>query len=241
MKLDILAFGAHPDDVELSCAGTILKNISEGKKVGIVDLTKGELGTRGTAVIREKEAKAAAKILGVEFRENLKMADGFFQNDKKHQLKIIQKIRQYKPDVVLANAIEDRHPDHGRAAKLIADACFLSGLVKIKTKRSPDPKGRNTMQEAWRPKGVYHYIQYRKHRPDFVIDISKFIDKKMEAIQCFGSQFYNPDSKEPATLISSPKFFDYVKKREEEYGEIINAKYAEGFNVMEEYKTEILI
>ncbi len=240
-KLDILAFGAHPDDVELSCAGTILKNIAEGKKIGIIDLTKGELGTRGTAAIREKEAKAAAKFLGVEFRENLKMADGFFLNDKKHQLKIIQKIRQYKPDVVLANSIEDRHPDHGRAAKLIADACFLSGLVKIKTKGSPDPKGRNTNQQPWRPKGVYHYIQYRKHRPDFVIDISAFINKKMEVIKCFGSQFYNPDSKEPATLISQPKFFDYILKREEEYGEIINAKYAEGFNVMEEYRREILI
>ena len=235
MKIDILAFGAHPDDVELSCSGTILKNISEGKKVGIVDLTKGELGTRGTASIRAKEANAAAKILGVEFRENLKMADGFFQNDKKHQLKIIQKIRQYKPDVVLANAIEDRHPDHGRAAKLIADACFLSGLVKITTKYN------GKKQEAWRPKGVYHYIQYRKHRPDFVIDISRFINKKMEAIQCFSSQFFNPDSKEPATLISHPKFFDYVKKREEEYGEIINAKYAEGFNVFEEYISEILV
>lgn len=254
MKLDILAFGAHPDDVELSCAGTILKNISEGKKVGIIDLTKGELGTRGTAAIREKESKAATKILGVEFRENLNMADGFFVNDKKHQLKIIQKIRQYKPDVVLANAMEDRHPDHGRAAKLIADACFLSGLVKIKTRRSPGPKGSNTSsplgvggkmggkwQEAWRPKGVYHYIQYRKHRPDFVIDISAFINKKMEAIQCFSSQFFNPESKEPSTLISHPKFFDYIKKREEEYGEIINAKYAEGFNVMEEYRKEILV
>ena len=235
MKIDILAFGAHPDDVELSCSGTILKNISEGKKVGIVDLTKGELGTRGTAAIRDKEANAAAKILGVEFRENLKMADGFFQNDKKHQLKIIQKIRQYKPDVVLANAIEDRHPDHGRAAELIADACFLSGLVKIDTKHN------GKKQEAWRPKGVYHYIQYRKHRPDFVIDISRFINKKMEAIQCFSSQFYNPNSKEPSTLISHPKFFEYVKKREEEYGEIINAKYAEGFNVMEEYRAEILV
>ena len=235
MKLDILAFGAHPDDVELSCSGTILKNISFGKKVGIIDLTRGEMGTRGTPAIRSKEAEKAAKILGVAFRENLKMADGFFQNDKKHQLAVIQKIRQYRPDVVLAPALEDRHPDHGRAAKLIADACFLSGLIKIATKL----KGKK--QETWRPKGVYHYIQYRKLRPDFVIDISAFMSRKMEAIKAFGSQFFNPDSKEPATLISQPQFFDYVHKREEEYGEIINAKYGEGFNVMEEYKSEILI
>ena len=235
MKLDILAFGAHPDDVELSCSGTILKHIFLEKKIGIIDLTRGELGTRGSASVRLKEAALAAKMLGVSVRENLKMADGFFQNDKKHQLEIIKKIRQYRPDVVLANAIEDRHPDHGRAAKLVADACFLSGLVKIETKLN------GKKQQAWRPKGVYHYIQYRKLRPDFVIDISAFINKKMEAIQCFGSQFYNPDSKEPDTLISHPQFFDYIKKREEEYGEIINAKYAEGFNVMEEYKKEIFL
>ena len=236
MKLDILAFGAHPDDVELSCSGTILKNIALGKKVGIIDLTRGELGTRGTPAIREKEAKHAAKILGVEFRENLKMADGFFQNDKKNQLKIIQKIRQYRPDVVLANSVEDRHPDHGRAAKLIADACFLSGLVKIKTKIPRSGGGG-----AWRPKAVYHYIQYRRHKADFAIDITPFMEKKMQAIKAFGSQFYNPGSKEPDTLISHPKFFDYVRSREAEYGKLIGVDYAEGFNVMEEYKGEVLI
>ena len=235
MKLDILAFGVHPDDVELSCSGTILKNISLGKKVGIVDLTRGELGTRGTAAIRIKESALSAKILGVSFRENLKMADGFFQNDKKHQLAVIKKIRQYKPDVVLANALEDRHPDHGRAAKLVADACFLAGLVKIPTTLN------GKKQEAWRPKAVYHYIQYRKIKPDFAVDISAFMEKKMESINAFGSQFYNPKSKEPATLISDPKFFDHIRTREMEYGKLLNVQYAEGFNVMEEYRGEILI
>lgn len=235
MKLDILAFGAHPDDVELSCSGTILKNISRGKKVGIIDLTRGELGTRGTAAIRDKEAKSAAKILGVEFRENLKMPDGFFEINKKNILKAIQKIRQYKPDVVLVNAVEDRHPDHGRAAKLIGDACFLAGLVKIK---SPGPKGS---QQPWRPKALYHYIQYRKHKPDFVIDITPYMEKKMEAIRAFSSQFYNPNSKEPRTLISHPTFFDYIRQREAEYGKLIGVQYAEGYNVMEEYRGEVLI
>ena len=235
IKLDILAFGAHPDDVELSCSGTILKNISLRKKVGIIDLTKGELGTRGTALLRLKESNLAAKILGVSFRENLKMSDGFFQNDKKHQLAVIKKIRQYRPEVVLANAVEDRHPDHGRGAKLVADACFLAGLQKIETKY----EGKK--QVAWRPKAVYHYIQYRKLKPDFVVDISAFVDDKMKSINAFGSQFYNPNSKEPATLISNPDFFDYIRNREMEYGNTIGVKYAEGFNVMEEYKGEILI
>ena len=235
MKLDILAFGAHPDDVELSCSGVILKNTTIGKKVGLIDLTKGELGTRGTPAIREKEAKASAKILGVLFRENLKMADGFFMNDKKHLLKVIQKIRQYRPDVVLANALEDRHPDHGRAAKLVADACFLSGLVKIVTKQN------GKKQEAWRPKAVYHYIQYRKLKADIVVDITPFIEKKMESIYAFSSQFYNPDSKEPSTLISQKDFFEYIKTREREYGQLIRVEYAEGFNVMQEYRGEVLI
>lgn len=235
MKLDILAFGAHPDDVELSCSGVILKNTALGRKVGLIDLTKGELGTRGTPAIREKEAKASAKILGVLFRENLKMADGFFQNDKKHLLKVIQKIRQYQPDVVLANALEDRHPDHGRAAKLIADACFLSGLVKIVTKQN------GKKQEVWRPKAVYHYIQYRKLKADIAIDITPFIEKKMESIYAFSSQFYNPDSKEPSTLISQKDFFEYIKTREREYGQLLGVRYAEGFNVMPEYRGEVLI
>ena len=235
MKLDILAFGAHPDDVELSCSGVILKNTALGRKVGLIDLTKGELGTRGTPAIREKEAKASAKILGVLFRENLKMADGFFMNDKKHLLKVIQKIRQYRPDVVLANALEDRHPDHGRAAKLVADACFLSGLVKIVTKQN------GKKQEVWRPKAVYHYIQYRKLKADIAIDITPFIEKKMESIYAFSSHFYNPDSKEPSTLISQKDFFEYIKTREREYGQLLGVGYAEGFNVMPEYRGEVLI
>jgi bacillithiol biosynthesis deacetylase BshB1 len=235
MKLDILAFGAHPDDVELSCSGTILKNISEGKKAGIVDLTLGELGTRGTAAIRAKEATAAAKILGVAFRENLKMPDGFFQNDKKNLLAVIKVIRKYKPDVVLANALEDRHPDHGRAAKLVADACFLAGLVKIVTKE----KGK--AQEMWRPLAVYHYIQYRKLKIDFAVDISPYMNKKMESIKAFRSQFFDPNSKEPSTLISNPQFLDYISKKDEDYGKSINVKYAEGFNVMEEYRGKLLI
>lgn len=245
MKLDILAFGAHPDDVELGCAGTLLKHIEEGKKIGIIDLTRGELGTRGTAALRRKEAAAAAKILGVEFRENLKMADGFFRNDKKNQLKVIQKIRQYRPDVVLTNAIEDRHPDHGRAAQLVSDACFLAGLSKIKTKSpllaSPVRRGKKSKvlpngedlggacQDAWRPKAVYHYIQFNAHKPDFVVDISKHFEKKMQAIRAFNSQFYNPHSKEPETLISSPEFFGFVKKRCQEHGGLINSRYGEGF------------
>jgi bacillithiol biosynthesis deacetylase BshB1 len=235
MKLDILAFGVHPDDVEISCSGTILKNISLGKKVGIIDLTQGELGTRGTAVIRLKESADAAKILGVSFRENLKMEDGFFQNDKKHLLAVIKKIRQYKPDVVLANALEDRHPDHGRSAKLVADACFLSGLQKIETKLN------GKKQEAWRPKAVYHYIQYRKLDPDFVVDISSFMERRMKSVKAFTSQFYNPDSKEPETLISSSDFLKHIYSRAEEHGTIMNVQYAEGFNVMEEYKGDILI
>ncbi len=209
MKLDILAFGAHPDDVELGCAGTILKHIEDGKKIGIIDLTRGELGTRGSAAIREKEAEAASKILGVALRENLAMADGFFLNDKKHQLKVIQKIRQYQPDVVIANSPKDRHPDHGRGAQLVSDACFLAGLPKIKTatpaikggnakslfrdlgqavrkdsRRSPaDSSGGGKWQKAWRPKAVYHYIQFNPHKLDFVVDISKHFEKMRRAWQ----------------------------------------------------------
>lgn len=235
MKLDILAFGAHPDDVELSCSGTLLKNISEGKRAGIIDLTRGELGTRGTVAIRLKEAKEASRILGITIRENLRMADGFFQNDKKNQLAVIKKIRQYRPDVVLANALEDRHPDHGRGAKLVADACFLSGLTKVQTVL----KGKK--QEAWRPKAVYHYIQYRKLKPDFAVDITSYMEKRMLAIRAFKSQFFDPNSKEPATLISSPKFLEYIMQRENEYGRLLKVKYAEGFNVMEEYRGEILV
>lgn len=224
MKLDILAFGAHPDDVELSCSGTLFKHTSLGKKVGIIDLTRGELGTRGTPAMRLKEAKAAAKILGLSIRENLEMADGFFLNDKKHQLKIIRKIRQYKPEIVLANALEDRHPDHGRAGKLAADACFLAGLSKIQTKQN------GKKQEAWRPKVVYHYNQFLYHSPDFVVDITSFMEKKMDSIKVYASQFYNPKSKEPGTLISQPAFFDFVIHRCMEFGKEKGVAYAEGFN-----------
>ncbi|MCB0409893.1 MAG: bacillithiol biosynthesis deacetylase BshB1, partial [Flavobacteriales bacterium] len=196
MKVDILAIGVHPDDVELSCSGTILKHIAQGKKVGILDLTIGELGSRGSGELRLVEASNSAKLLGVEFRENIGLADGFFENDKESQLAIIKMIRKYQPEVVLANAVRDRHPDHGRASKLISDACFYSGLLKIET----ELEGKQ--QTHWRPKAVYHYIQDRLIKPDFVVDVSEFVDKKIASIQCFSSQFYNPESKEPATPIS---------------------------------------
>jgi bacillithiol biosynthesis deacetylase BshB1 len=225
MKLDILAIGVHPDDVELSCAGTILKHIAAKKKVGILDLTKGELGTRGTPELRTKEAKASAKILGLSIREQLDMADGFFANDEKHQKQIIEIIRKYQPEIVLCNAVNDRHPDHGRAAKLASDACFYSGLIKIETFQG------KKKQNAWRPKAVYHYIQDNFIHPDFVIDITKFMDKKMEAISAFSSQFYDPKSKEPMTKISGPEFFEAVKSKNSIWGRSIGVHYAEGFTV----------
>lgn len=223
MKLDILAIGVHPDDVELSCSGTILKHIAQGKKVGILDLTIGELGSRGSGELRLIEAKNAAKVLGVEVRENLGLADGFFRNDKESQAEIIKIIRKYKPEIVLANAIKDRHPDHGRAAKLISEACFYSGLVKIETALN----GIN--QDKWRPTAVYHYIQDRFIKPDFVVDVTAFVDKKIEAIQCFKSQFFDPNSNEPKTPISGEEFLDFIKARMMQYGREINVKYAEGF------------
>lgn len=225
MKIDILAIGVHPDDVELSCSGTILKHIKAGKKVGILDLTLGELGTRGTPAIRTKEAMAAAKILGVSFRDQLNMADGFFANDEKHQKLLIEKIRLYQPEIVLCNAVSDRHPDHGRAAKLVADACFYSGLVKVATNHNKKPQG------AWRPKAVYHYIQDNFIHPDFVIDVSGFMDKKMKSIMAYGSQFYNPKSKEPVTPISTPEFLEVIKAKNAIWGRAIGVKYAEGFTV----------
>lgn len=221
MKLDILAIGAHPDDVELSCSGTLLKHIAMGKKCGIVDLTAGGLGTRGSAELRLKEAAAAAKITGVLVRDNLGMADGFFQNDKEHQLQIIKKIREYQPDIVLCNAVEDRHPDHGRAAQLVSEACFYSGLRKIEIKGL----------EAWRPKAVYHYIQDKQLKADFVIDVTAFADKKMAAIQAFKSQFFDPDSKEPESPISSKNFLEIVKAKMRVYGREAGFEYAEGFTV----------
>lgn len=223
MKLDILAFGAHPDDVELGCGATLAKEISLGKKVGIVDLTRGELGTRGSADLRDKEALEAAKILGVSVRENLKFADGFFTNDKKHQIEIIKVIRKYQPEIVLCNAIDDRHIDHGKGSKLVSDACFLSGLLKIETTLN------NKSQEKWRPKQVYHYIQWKNLKPDFVIDVSGFIDIKKNAILAYASQFYNPNSNEPETPITSKNFIDSVTYRARDLGRLIGVAHAEGF------------
>lgn len=225
MKLDILAIGVHPDDIELSCSGTILKHIALGKKCGILDLTSGELGTRGSGELRLEEASNSAKILGVSMRDNLRMADGFFQNDKEHQLQIIKKIREYQPEVILCNAIFDRHPDHGRSAALVSEACFYSGLIRIETQLN------SVNQQSWRPKAVYHYIQDRQVKPDFVVDITDFLEKKMEAIQAFKSQFYNPDSKEPESPISMKNFFDLVKGKMRTLGRDAGFEYAEGFTV----------
>lgn len=224
MHLDILAFGVHPDDVELGCGGTILAALAEGKKVGIVDLTRGELGTRGTAETRDAEAAEAARILGVQHRENLRMADGFFQNDEAHQRKVIQVIRRFTPNIILINAPEDRHPDHGRSAKLVADAAFLSGLRKIET---IDSDGLS--QAAWRPSYVFHYIQDRFIQPSFVVDISAHIEKKMEAVQAYGTQFHNTNLNEPQTYISSPQFLDTVRARAMMLGKRIGVNYAEGY------------
>ena len=225
MKLDILAFGAHPDDVELGCAGTILKEISLGKKVGIVDLTRGELGTRGSAEIRDQEANAAAKILGVVARENLEMRDGFFVNDEKHQLEIIRMLRKYQPEIVLCNAIYDRHIDHGKGSKLVSDACFLSGLMKIETELDGE------QQKAWRPKLVYHYIQWKNIEPDFVVDITGFTDKKIESILAYSSQFYDPKSNEPESPISSKNFLESLNYRSRDLGRLAGVEHAEGFTV----------
>ena len=223
MKLDILAFGAHPDDIELGCGATIAKEVSLGKKVGIVDLTQGELGTRGSAELRIIEANNAAKILGVSVRENIGFADGFFTNDKKHQLEIIKMIRKYQPDIVLCNAIDDRHIDHGKGSKLVSDACFLSGLVKIET----ELEGKQ--QEKWRPKHVYHYIQWKNIAPDFVIDVTGFIHKKQAAVLAYSSQFYDPNSKEPESPITSKTFIESINYRSRDLGRLIGVEYAEGF------------
>lgn len=225
MKLDILAFGAHPDDVELGCSGTIAKEISLGKKVGIIDLTRGELGTRGSVEIRNNEAEKASKILGLSVRENLDMRDGFLVNDEKHQLKIIEILRKYKPEIVLCNAIDDRHIDHAKASKLVSDACFLSGLIKIETTIN------GKLQDAWRPKLVYHYIQWKIIEPDFVVDISNFIDQKEASILAYSSQFYNPNSNEPETPIATKNFLESIHNRSREFGRIIGTEYAEGFTV----------
>jgi N-acetylglucosamine malate deacetylase 1 len=223
MKLDILAFAVHPDDAELSCSGTLLMEKMNGKKTGIIDLTQGELGTRGSAEIRKQEAAASAKILQLDVRENLQLADGFFKNDEVHQRKVIEAIRNYQPEIVLCNAPEDRHPDHGRSAQLVADACFLSGLRKIETDRN----GRQ--QHPWRPKYVFNYIQDRYLEPDFVIDITPVMEQKIASIKAFATQFYNPGLDEPQTYISTPDFLDSVIYRSKMMGKMIGVQFGEGY------------
>ena len=223
MKLDILAFAAHPDDVELSCSATLMKHIDMGKKVGIIDLTQGELGTRGNIESRYAEAELSSEIMGIHVRENLKLQDGFFDFSEENKRMIIQQIRRFQPEIVLANAIEDRHPDHGRAAKLVADSCFLAGLRKIETSYAGE------FQFAHRPKALYHYIQDHYINPDFLVDTSAYLDRKLEAIKAFKTQFYDPNSIEPATPISGEDFFDFIKARMIQSGRIIGVKYAEGF------------
>ena len=223
MKLDILAFGAHPDDIELNCAGTLLSEKANGKKTGVIDLTQGELGTRGSAKIRKQEAAAAAKILQLDARENLELADGFFKNDEAHQIQIIRVIRKYQPSIILCNAPEDRHPDHGKAAQLIEDAVFLSGLRKIET------KDNGLSQEVWRSTYVFNYVQDRYLHPNFVIDISAVMEQKLAAIRAYTTQFDSPDLSEPQTYISTPDFLDGIIYRSKMYGKMIGVKYAEGF------------
>ena len=223
-KVDILAIGVHPDDVELSCSGTILKHIALGHKVAIVDLTQGELGTRGSGPIRQQEADAAAKIMGVSFRENLGMRDGYFAHNETNTKLIISVIRKYQPSILLANALDDRHPDHGRAAKLVAEASFYAGLIKIVTKLDGD------LQSPWRPKAVYHYIQDNTLHPDFIVDISGFEEKKFESIMAYKTQFFNPNSDEPKTPISSQAFLDILRGRMQMWGRVIGADYGEAYN-----------
>jgi bacillithiol biosynthesis deacetylase BshB1 len=224
MKLDLLVLAVHPDDAELGCSGTILKHIAEGRKVGIVDFTRGELGTRGTAETRDEEAAESAKILGLAARENLKFRDGFFLNDETHQLEVIKMIRKYRPDIVLSNALHDRHPDHGRAGDLANDACFYSGLSKVETSLNGE------QQQAWRPSLVLQYIQDRYMKPDIIIDITPYFEKKIACIQAFKTQFYNPNQEEgPGTYISSPEFFDSIIGRAREMGKSIGTTYGEGF------------
>jgi bacillithiol biosynthesis deacetylase BshB1 len=224
-KLDLLCFAAHPDDIELSCGGTILKHIDLGYQVGIVDLTQGELGTRGSIELRAIEAANASKILGIAVRENLKLADCFFEKNKETLIKIIEKIRQYQPEIILCNAEHDRHIDHGRASDLVNDAAFLSGLVKIETFHN------GVLQAPWRPKQIYNYIQDRMTKPDIIIDITPYFDKKIESVLAFESQFYNPNSTEPVTPISSLAFLEYIKSHAREFGRLINVEFGEGFTV----------
>ncbi len=225
MKLDILAVGAHPDDVELSCSATLAKEVAKGRKVGILDLTLGELGTRGTEKTRQEEAELASKILGITVRENLAFADGFFVNDKAHQMEVIKILRKYQPEMVICNAVQDRHIDHAKGSKLVSDACFLSGLIKIRTEDNGNP------QLPWRPKQVFHYIQWNNLKPDLVVDVTGFMDKKMEAVLAFKSQFYDPSNKEPETPISSKNFIESIIYRARDLGRLIGVEYGEGYTV----------
>lgn len=227
MKLDILAIGAHPDDVELGCGATLAKEVANGKKIGIIDLTRGELGTRGSAETRDEESFAAAKLLGVHSRVNMRFADGFFINDKNHQIELIKMIRFYRPEIVICNAVDDRHIDHGRGSQLVSDACFLSGLRKIETVH----KDERVTQEPWRPKALYHYIQWKEIEPDVVVDVSGFMEKKMEAVLAYKTQFYDPKSDEPETPISSKNFTDSVEYRARNLGRLIGVEHGEGFTV----------
>ena len=222
-KLHILAIAAHPDDIELSCAGTLIKHVQMGQAVGILDLTEGELGTRGTPALRRQEAAAAAEMMGIAIRDNARMADGFFQNDEAHQRKLVSYIRYYQPDIVIANALEDRHPDHGRAGRLIADACFLAGLRKVET------QWNDTAQEPWRPKRVFHFVQDRPLEPTFIVDITDTIERKMDAIRCFKSQFHDPASNEPITYISTDNFLKNIQHRDALMGRRIGVQYGEAF------------
>jgi bacillithiol biosynthesis deacetylase BshB1 len=223
MKLDILAIAAHPDDVELSCAGTLMVHAAQGMKVGVADMTRGELGTRGTPEIRAAEAQAAAELMGLAVRENLGLADGFFKNDRTEQMAIITAIRKYQPDIILTNAIDDRHPDHGRAAKLVADSCFMAGLRRIETFSG------GQLQQAWRPKQVFHFLQDRYHEPDLVVDITAAMERKLDAIRCFKTQFLAPQEEEIQTYISKPSFFESVIYRAKMLGKMVGVEYAEGF------------
>jgi bacillithiol biosynthesis deacetylase BshB1 len=222
-SIDILAFGAHPDDVEISAGGTLAKHIAMGKTVALVDLTQGELGTRGTAETREEEARNAMNLLGVQERINLDLGDGFFQHSQENLLSVVAMIRYFKPNLVLANAIEDRHPDHAKGAKLVADACFLAGLPKIETRYNGD------IQSAWRPKKVFHYIQDRYIKPDFAIEVTAFVEQKFDVLKCYKTQFYDPNSTEPQTPISGKEFFDFLESRMREFGREIGVEFAEGF------------
>lgn len=222
MKLDILVFSSHPDDAELSCSGTIALHVAKGKKVGVVDLTRGELGTRGSIELREKEALSASKILGLKVRENLELADGFFQINKESLLKVANCIRKYQPEIILANAVNDRHPDHGKGAKLVEEACFYSGVKRVETVNAFAP---------WRPSALYHYIQSNYIEPDFVVDISNFWHIKEKSIRAFKSQFYHPNSKEPETYISKPGFLEFLMSRSKMWGQAIGVKYGEGFTI----------